>query len=85
MVVIMRLVTKDRNVPFSLMVECFWWPGMCKELISLVKSCARCLEFEAKSEKDFLHPIVASTPGEILHIDFTSIEETVDLQTKPVI
>ena len=29
--------------------------------------------------------VVCSSPGEILHIDYTSIEETVDLNEKPVI
>ena len=69
----------------SLMVERFWWPAMCKELINQVRNCARCQKFEASSEKAHLQKIVASAPGEILHIDYTSIEETVDLQTKPVI
>ena len=37
------------------------------------------------SDKADLQKIIASAPGEILHIDFTSIEETVELQTKPII
>ena len=69
----------------SLMIERFWWPGMCKELINQVKTCARCRMYEASSDKADLQKIIASAPGEILHIDFTSIEETVELQTKPVI
>ena len=69
----------------SLMVECFWWPGMCQDLISQVKACSRCQKFEAKPDKADLCPIVASAPGEILHIDYTSIEETVDLNAQPVI
>ena len=69
----------------SLMVERFWWPGMNTELIRQVKACARCLKFEAAPDKAYLQKIYASAPGEILHVDYTSIEETVELQTKPVI
>ena len=69
----------------SLMVERFWWPGMCRDLINQVKACSRCQKFEAKPAKADLCPIVASAPGEILHIDYTSIEETVELNAQPVI
>ena len=58
---------------------------MCKELINQVKTCMRCRKYEASPDKADLQKIVASAPGEILHIGYTSIEELVDLQTQPVI
>ena len=32
-----------------------------------------------------LRPLACSGPGELLHVDFTSIEETVPLHEEPVI
>ena len=69
----------------SLLTECFWWPGMSKELINWVKFCERCMKFEVAPPKVKLEPLPCSGPGELLHIDYTSIEESVDLQEKPVL
>ena len=69
----------------SLLSEHFWWPGMSHELVKCVKMCPHCRKFEAALPKAKLQPLPCSGPGEILHIDFTSIEESVDLQEAPVI
>ena len=58
---------------------------MSKELINWVKFCERCMKFEAAPPKAKLQPLPCSGPGEFLHIDCTSIEESVDLQEKPVL
>ena len=70
---------------FSLMQEHFWWPGMARELKNRVKNCACCKKFEGAPPIAKLKKLPCSSPGEILHIDYTSIEETVDLNEKPVI
>ena len=64
----------------SLLSECFWWPGMSRELVKHVKMCPHCRKFEAALPKAKLQPQPCSGPGEILHVDFTSIEESVDLR-----
>ena len=64
----------------SLLSEGFWWPGMSHELVKCVKMCPRCWKFEAALPKAKLQPLPCSGPGELLHIDFTSIEESVNLQ-----
>ena len=69
----------------SLLSEHFWWPGMSCELVKRVKMCSRCRKFEAAPPKVKLQPLPCSGPGELLHIDFTSIEESVDLQEAPAI
>ena len=69
----------------SLLSEHFWWPGMSRELVKHVKMCPRCRKFEVAPPKAKLQPLPCSGPGEILHIDFTSIEESVDLQEVPAI
>ena len=69
---------------FSLMQEQFWWPGMAHGLKNHVKNCAHCKKFEGAPPIAKLKKLPCSSPGEILHIDYTSIEETVDLNEKPV-
>ena len=64
----------------SLMQERFWWPGMARNLRNRIKKCGRCRKFEAAPPVAPLKPLTCSGPGELLHVDFTSIEETVPLQ-----
>ena len=69
----------------SLLSERFWWPGMSCELVKHVKMCPHCRKFEVAPPKAKLQPLPCSGPWEILHIDFTTIEESVDLQQAPAI
>ena len=69
----------------SLMQERFWWPGMARDLRNHIKKCGHCRKFEATLPIAPLKPLTCSGPGELLHVDFTSIEETVPLQQEPVI
>ena len=63
----------------SLMQEQFWWPGMAHDLRNCIKKCGHCRKFEATPPITPLKPLTCSGPGELLHVDFTSIEETVPL------
>ena len=69
----------------SLMQERFWWPGMARDLRNHIKKCARCRKFEAAPPIAPLKPLTCSGPGELLHVDFTSIKENVPLWQEPVI
>ena len=69
----------------SLMQERFWWPGMAHDLRNRIRKCSRCKKFEAAPPVAPLRPLTCSGPGELLHVDFTSIEETVPLREEPVI
>ena len=69
----------------SLMQERFWWPGMARDLRNCIRKCGRCKKFEATPPVAPLRPLACSGPGELLHVDFTSIEETVPLREEPVI
>ena len=64
----------------SLMQEQFWWPGMAHDLRNHIKKCGHCRKFEAAPPIAPLKPLTCSGPGELLHENFTSIEETVPLQ-----
>ena len=69
----------------ALMQECFWWPGMTRDLRNHIKKCGRCRKYEAAPPVVPMKPLACSGPGELLHVDFTSIEETVSLKEDPVI
>ena len=69
----------------SLMQEQFWWPGMARDLRNRIRKCGRCHKFEAAPPIAPMQPLTCSGPGELLHVDFTSIEETVPLKEEPVI
>ena len=69
----------------TLMQECFWWPGMTRDLRNRIKKCGRCRKYEDAPPVVPMKPLTCSGPGELLHIDFTSIEETVPLKEEPVI
>ena len=69
----------------TLMQEHFWWPGMAKDLRNCIKKCGHCRKYEAAPPVAPMKPLTCSGPGELLHVDFTSIEETVPLKEEPVI
>ena len=69
----------------TLMQKCFWWPGMTQDLRNHIKKCSRCRKYEAIPPVVPMKPLTCSGPGELLHVDFTSIEETVPLKEEPVI
>ena len=69
----------------ALMQECFWWPGMTRDLRNHIRKCGHCRKYEAAPPVTPMKPLACSGPGELLHVDFTSIEETVPLKEDPVI
>ena len=69
----------------ALMQECFWWPGMTRDLRNHIKKCSHCRKYEAAPPVTPMKPLACSGPGELLHVDFMSIEETVPLKEDPVI
>ena len=58
---------------------------MACDLRNRIRKCGRCEKFEATPPVAPLRPLACSRPGELLHVDFTSIEETVPLHEEPVI
>ena len=69
----------------ALMQEHFAWPGMTQDLRNHIKKCGHCRKYEAAPPVAPMKPLTCSGPGELLHVDFTSIEETVPLKEEPVI
>ena len=71
----------DRTL--SLLQECFGWPGMAKQMTQVIKSCRCCLQYDGGTPRAPLCPIVATAPLDLLHVDFTSIETTMELDKSP--
>ena len=67
----------------SLLQEHFWWPGMAKQMRQVIKACRCCLQYEGSTPKAPLCSIVATTPLDLLHVDFTTIETTMELDKSP--
>ena len=63
--------------------EHFWWPGMAHQMQQSIKSCAHCLQHDGNLSKAPLHSIVATTSMDLLHVDFTCIEMTLELNRPP--
>ena len=67
------------NHTLSLLREHFWWATMWKS----IKNCMHCLQHKGELPKVPLHPIVATAPLDLLHVDFTSIKITMELNQPP--
>ena len=67
----------------SLLHECFWWPGMAKQMRQSIRACTCCLQYEGGFSKAPLCPIVATAPLDLLHVDFTSIETMLEPNQAP--
>ena len=69
----------------ALAQERFWWPMIVEDCKALVRGCSRCCVFEGVIPKAPLCPIRAHTPLELVHVDFTSMESTMELNKPPSI
>ena len=74
---------QGHDCTLSLLQECFWWPGMAKQMRQVIKSCRCCLQYEGSTPKAPLCPIVATASLDLLHVDFTSIETMMQLDRSP--
>ena len=58
---------------------------MTNQMQQSIKSCVHCLQHEGSLSKAPLHPIVATTQMDLLYVDFTSIQMTLELNRLPKI
>ena len=71
------------NCTLSLLWECFWWLRMINQMQQSIKSCVQCWQHDSNLPKAPLHPILTTTPLDLLHVDFTSIEMPMELNKLP--
>ena len=67
----------------ALAQERFWWPMMAEDCRSIVRGCPHCRAFEGEVLKAPLCPIRVYAPLELVHLDYTSIESTMELNKAP--
>ena len=67
----------------ALAQEHFWWPKMDDDCWALVRGCQSCKVFEGAVVKALLHPVQAYAPLELIHVNFNSIETTMELNQPP--
>ena len=74
---------QGHDCTLSLLQEHFWWPGMAKQMRQVIRACTHHLQYVGGTPKAPLCPIVATAPLDLLHVDFTSIETTSELNQSP--
>ena len=62
-----------------LLHDWFWWPGMAAQMQKVICSFEQCIQHEGICVKAPMWPIIVTTPLELLHVYFTSIETTMEL------
>ena len=67
----------------ALAQEHFWWPMMVEDCKALVRGCPRCCAFKGVIPKAPRCPIRAHTPLELVYVDFTSVESTMEINKLP--
>ena len=63
----------------ALAQERFWWPMMAEDCRAIVRGCPRCQAFKGEVPRAPLCLIQAYTPLGLVHLDYTSIESTMEL------
>ena len=74
---------QGHDCTLSLLQECFWCPRMAKQMGQVIRSCKQCLQYEGGIPKAPLCPMVATAPLDLLHVDLTSIETTLEANQSP--
>ena len=52
---------------------------MAAQIQKMISSCEQCIQHEAICAKAPMQPIIVTTPLELIHVDFTSIETMMEL------
>ena len=58
----------------DLLKDQFYWPNMAQDMETHIEQCDRCLRFKSRSQQTELHPIIATHPIELVHMDFLTIK-----------
>ena len=67
----------------SLLRERFWWPDMAARARKAVQGCHRCIVHEGDGGVAPLRSIVATSPLELMHVDYTTMERIAPLNEQP--
>ena len=67
----------------ALTQERFWWPMMVEDCRAIVRGCPHCQAFKGEVPRAPLCPIQAYALLELVHLDYTSIKSTMELNKPP--
>ena len=66
-----------------LLQDWFWWPGMAMQMQKVISGYERCIQHEDALVKAPFQAILVTSPLEVLHVNFTGIEMTMELDQPP--
>ena len=69
----------------ALTQERFWWPMMMEDCRAIVKGCLHCQVFKGEVPRSPLCPIRVYALLELVHLDYTSIKSTMELNKPPMV
>ena len=69
----------------ALTQERFWWPMMAEDCRTIVRGCPCCQTFQGEVPRAPLCPIWAYALLELVHLDYTSVESTMELNKPPMV
>ena len=69
----------------ALTQERFWWSMMAEDCQAIVRGCLHCQVFKGEVPRAPLFLIQAYAPLELVHLDYTSIESTMELNKPPMV
>ena len=67
----------------SLISDQFWWPGVHEDVDQAVQNCRHCQLHGGREEKASMVPMMVTAPLQLVHLDFTSFEMTMNLNESP--
>ena len=67
----------------ALMQECFWWPGMTRDLRNCIKKCSHCKKYEAAPTVMPMKPLACSGPGEFCMLTLHQLRRRCLLRRTP--
>ena len=69
----------------ALTQERFWWPMMVEDCRAILRGCPHCQAFKGEVPRAPLCPIRVYAPLELVHLDYTSIKSTMELNKPPMV
>ena len=71
------------DMTWTLVEDRFWWSRAHEDVVQAVKNCKRGNTYKGRDTRVPLVSVVATSPLEIVHVDYTSFETTMELNKAP--
>ena len=74
---------QDKKRTESLVSDRFWWPGVYEDVDKAVQNCRWCQLYGGREERAPMVLMMVTAPLQLVHLDFTSFETTMNLNESP--